>query len=98
MLGRNHGDSVHGNLWSCSKFLDFCPVGTVVRNGCDHRAPAGEGTHLIKVLIDPTLGAEWVPYNPRTQSWRKPDQPWISIRGRDIYLPVQVVIRGKDEQ
>lgn len=91
MLGRNHGDSIHGNLWACAKWLELCPVGTVVRNGCDHRAHPGEGTHLIKVS-----DSYWVPCNPR--SYKQYDLDVGHVRAVDIWLPVQVVRQGKDEQ
>lgn len=94
MLGRNHGDSLHGNLWAAAKWLELCPNGTVVRNGCDHRAPAGEGTHMRKVDFD-----NWVPCMAREPyamyEWHYPNT--VHIRAKDIWLPVQVVVRGKDE-
>lgn len=99
MLGRSH-ESIYGPIWSAAKWLELCPVGTIIRNGCDHRAPAGEGTHLIKVDLgrgtDPG-NTEWLPCNP-SGSWRVPDDPWYPLRARDVFLPVQVVKRGKGEE
>lgn len=88
-------------IWSAAKWLELCPVGTVVRNGCDSGAPKGAGIHLQKVQLhrgtDPG-GTEWVPCHPRTYKWLVPDEPWFPLRSKDVFLPVQVVRRGKGEE
>lgn len=105
MLGRLHS-SENGTIWSACKYLELCPVGTIVRNSVDHRAPAGAGTHLRKVRIQGNDGVyrgldpgstEWVPCTP-AGVWHKPDEPWHPLRSKDLFLPVQVVKQGDDEQ
>jgi len=67
----------------------------VVRNGCDHRAPAGEGAHLRKIVND--WGAQaWVPCNA-DGSWRTPADEAVMFAPSDVHLPVQVVMKGKSE-
>jgi hypothetical protein len=94
-----------GTLWSSSRFLELCPVGTVVRNGVDHRAVAGAGAHFVKVRIRQhnktyrgldTGGTEWVPCTAEGR-WYVPEEPWCQIQSKDMFLPVQVVKRGVEE-
>lgn len=104
MLGRPHRSGL-APIWSKCRELELCPVGTVVRNRVDHRAPAGAGAHLIKVRIrqhNQTFrgldsgGTEWVPCNP-DGSWHRPEEPWQQIQSKDVHLPVQVVQKGMEE-
>lgn len=99
--GSSHTGNI-GSIWSCAKWLELCPIGTVVRNGCDVRAPMGAGVHLRKVQLhrgqDPG-GTEWVPCSAQDpHKWRVPDEPWFPLRSKDVFLPVQVVKRGGNEE
>lgn len=97
MLGLAHGWVTHGraarqpgDVISVAKFVDLLPVGTVIRNGCDSRAPAGEGVHLKKMATQMHhSGTEWVGYYPKTGAINA-SGCW-PIQAGDLYLPIQIV-------
>lgn len=75
-------------VWSCSKWLDVSPVGTVIRNGCDISSPLEAGVWFVKVVSHRTSsGTEWAQYSPKTGQHHL--MAAIAIEGRDIFLPVQ---------
>lgn len=95
MLGRVHRSQL-AILWSTARALELCPVGTVVRNGCDHRAPAGSGRYLKKIRNRYDGQVEWLPCDVQG-NWYPREAHWISITSSDVHLPVQVIIRGVEE-